>query len=76
MSAIAELKPMAKKMGRPKSSDRDDATARIDRGVLAKARMVANARKISVAEYLTDLLHGQVDRDFLKEMKKLEGDQK
>jgi hypothetical protein len=76
MTGIVELMSMGKKMGRPKTSERDDATARIDRGVLGKAQMVAKARKISVAEYLTDLLEGPVDRDFLKEMKKLEGGEK
>jgi predicted HicB family RNase H-like nuclease len=73
MTVAVESESMAKKRGRPKTSERDDATARIDRGVLAKAQMVAKARKISLAEYLTDLLHGPVDRDFLREMKKLEG---
>jgi uncharacterized protein (DUF4415 family) len=77
MTVVAELRPMAKKkMGRPKTSQRDDATARIDRAVLAKMQMVAKARNTTVAEYLTELVRSQVDRDLLKEMKKLESDQK
>ena len=72
MNATAELRPMAKKkMGRPKTSERDDGTARIDRAILAKAQMVAKGRNISVAEYLSGVLQAPVDRDFLREMKKL-----
>jgi hypothetical protein len=72
MSATAELRPMAKKRtGRPKTSERDDGTARIDRAILAKAQMIARGRNITVAEYLSGLLQAPVDRDFFKEMKKL-----
>ncbi len=72
MNATAEMRPMAKKrMGRPKTSERDDGTARIDRGILAKAQMIAKSRNITVAEYLSGVLQAPVDRDFLKEMKKL-----
>lgn len=52
--------------GRPKSSDRDDVTVRIDRGIAAKARYVAEVRGISLAEYLTTITTGQVDRDFAR----------
>jgi hypothetical protein len=72
MSVTAELKPMAKKMGRPKTSDRRDGTTKIDATVLGKAQMVAKAKGLSVAEYLSDICRGPVDRDFLKEMKRLD----
>jgi hypothetical protein len=73
MNATAELKPMAKKrMGRPKTSERDDGTARIDNGILRKAKLIASSRNVTVAEYLSSVLQAPVDRDFLKEMKNLE----
>src|SRR4051794_11158676 len=75
MDASAEMRPMAKKMGRPKTSERDDGTARIDRGILAKAQMITSARKVTMAEYLSGVLQGPVDRDFLKEMRRLAGDE-
>jgi hypothetical protein len=57
--------------GRPKS-ERKDGTARVDIQILGQAQMVAKRRGISLAEYLSDLLRGPVDRDFLREMKELE----
>lgn len=58
--------------GRPKTSERKDGTARIDLQILGQAQMIAKRRKISLAEYLSDLLRGPVDRDFLKAMKELQ----
>lgn len=58
--------------GRPKS-ERDDATAKIDKAILARAHFVARVRGISVAEYLSETLRGPVDRDFHKESVKQEG---
>ncbi len=49
------------------------ATARIDNGILRKAKLIASSRNVSVAEYLSSVLQAPVDRDFLKEMKSLEG---
>ena len=72
MRGTLRLAPMAKKMGRP-PEDRDDATARVDRGVLYKAQMVAKARKIKLAEYLTESLRAIVDADFLAEMERVKG---
>jgi hypothetical protein len=67
-----ECLDVAKSKGRPKT-DRDDGTAKVDRGVLGMAKMVAAIRKISVAEYLTGLLRGPVEKDFGKEMERLKG---
>ena len=69
MGHLAELAEMAKR-GRP-AENRDDATARIDRGVLARAQMVARAHKVKLAEYLTSILKDPVDRDFLAVMEAL-----
>jgi hypothetical protein len=50
--------------GRPATSTRDDVVVKIDRGVAAQARYVADNRKISLAEYLTEALRANVKRDF------------
>jgi hypothetical protein len=69
-SATMLDRPMARKRtGRPKTSTRDDVVARIDRGVIAKARYVAETRKISLAEYLSEILRPIVAKDFEKETK-------
>jgi hypothetical protein len=53
-----------RKAGRPATSTRDDVVVKIDRGVVAQARYVADSRKIPLAEYLTEALRGVVRRDF------------
>ena len=53
-----------KRTGRPPTSTRDDVVVKIDKHVAAKARYVAATRDIPVAEYLTELVCGLVDRDF------------
>src|SRR5262249_2785364 len=53
-----------KKAGRPATSSREDIVVKIDRGVAAQARYVAESRKISLAEYLTEIRRGVVKRDF------------
>jgi hypothetical protein len=55
-----------KKAGRPATSTRDDVVVKIDRGIVAKARFVAENRKIPLAEYLTEALRSIVGRDFDK----------
>lgn len=53
-----------KKMGRPKTSTRDDVVVKIDKHVAAKARYIAATKDVPLAEYLTELLRGSVERDF------------
>ena len=67
-SSVASLgRPMAwKRTGRPKTSTRDDVVARIDRGVIAWARYVAETRMIPLAEYLSEILRPVVSKDFEK----------
>jgi len=70
------IEPMAKRRGRPKTSERDDVTVRIDRGVARRLKAVADYRSTSVAELLTDIARGPADRMFaqmLREMEKGEG---
>lgn len=50
-------------MPRPK---RTDLTAKIDAAILIKARTVASDRNIPMAEYLSELLRPQVERDYAK----------
>jgi hypothetical protein len=52
------------KAGRPATSTRDDIAVKIDRGVVAQARYVADSRKIPLAEYLTEALRAIVRKDF------------
>lgn len=57
-------------------ADRDDRTARIDSTVLGWADMVAKAKGITLAEYLTETLSAPVARDFarvMEDMKSMKG---
>lgn len=71
MAAIAD-KPMAKKMGRPKSSERDDVTIKFDRLLANKARHVALAKGVPMVEYLSELARGQIERDYAKILRAIE----
>ncbi len=75
MPDVLEAEVMPKSRGRPRS-DRDDMTVKIDREVAEKARLVALRRKVPMAELLTDMLRGPVDRAYRQEVSKLtqEGD--
>jgi hypothetical protein len=67
LSTVAEPKEMAKKRaGRPKVSTRDDVVIKADRALIAKAKYVAEMRGIPLAEYVTDVMKNQVERDFAK----------
>lgn len=46
--------------------------AKIDAMLVGRAQMIAKSRGISLAEYISETLRPTVDRDFFKEMKKLE----
>jgi hypothetical protein len=64
-TAILDLPmPKQKKAGRPATSTRDDVVVKIDRGIVAKARYVADTRGIPLAEYLSEALRPVVGRDF------------
>ena len=58
------LMAKTKKAGRPATSNRDDVVVKVDRGVIAKARYVADSRRIPLAEYLSEVLRPTVGRDF------------
>lgn len=69
--ATAAESVMAKPKGRPKTSSRNDRTARIDSTVLGWAETVAKAKGISVAEYLTETLRTPVAKDFGRYMEQM-----
>jgi hypothetical protein len=64
---------MAKKMGRPKTSTRQDVSIKFDRVLAARARQVALNRGLSLAEYLSEACRAVVDRDYAKVLRELEG---
>jgi hypothetical protein len=70
MVAITE-RTMARPRGRPKRSERNDRTARVDAQVLGWAEMVAKARGITVAEYLSETLRAPVAKDFGRLMEQM-----
>jgi hypothetical protein len=72
MMLTVELPRMAKRPGRPKSSNRDDVTVKIDRTVKGKAELIATHRGVPLAELLSDLLQGPVDRAYLQMLRELE----
>lgn len=62
-------------MGRKKKGIGDEpptATAKIDRALLGKARIVANDLGIDLAAYLSDLIREPVNRAFAKVVKSIE----
>lgn len=67
----AECLDVAKSKGRPPTGRRD-VTVKVDASVISKAKMVASARNIPLAEFVSELLRGPVDREFAKEMKKVQ----
>lgn len=64
---------MAKAKGRPKSSERHDVSIKFDKSLVAMARMVATAKGTSLAEYLSEAARPVIEKDFAREMKRLEG---
>jgi hypothetical protein len=82
MSGVTlEMEPVAKKRGRPKSDKvRGIGVAvRIDPNLMGKARVVAARRNLDVGPYLSQLLEGPVNRDYLavlKELSDMEAEQK
>jgi hypothetical protein len=62
---------MAKKKGRPKTSSRTDGTVKMDVILIDKAKILAVARRVSLAELVSELIRGPLEREFAKEMKRL-----
>jgi hypothetical protein len=64
---------MAKPKGRPRRSERDDVTVKIDRALVGKAKLIATHRGIPVAELLSDLVKGPLDKTYGAMLRELEG---
>ena len=77
ITAMAEMKPMAKRgRGRPKQSERDDVSVKIDRTLVGKARLVATHRGVTMAELLSDIIKGPLDRYYVQMIRELDKGQK
>jgi hypothetical protein len=61
-----------KKMGRPKTSNRDDVSIKFDRVLARRAKAVADGKRTSMAEYLSELARGAIDRDYAQLMRELD----
>lgn len=64
---------MARPRGRPKTSERQDVSTKFDKSLLGMARMVATAKGMSLAEYISEAARPTIEREFAREMKRLEG---
>jgi len=62
-----------KKMGRPKTSERGDVSIKFDKTLAGKARLIAQGRGVTMAEYLSEMTRPIIDRDYAKLMRDLEG---
>jgi hypothetical protein len=71
VSGSTGLAQMGKKLGRPESG-RDDVSAKIDRAVVGKAKMIATHEGISAAELLTEILRGPIDKRYAQMLRTLE----
>jgi hypothetical protein len=70
MVTISERK-MAK-TGRPRSG-RDDASVKIERGLLMKAKLLAAHKKLTVAELLSAMLRPSIEKSFFDMTKEIGG---
>jgi uncharacterized protein (DUF4415 family) len=64
---------VAKSKGRPKRSERDDVTVKVDRAVIDRLRMVALHKKTTLNELLTELLRVPADKLHSQMVRELEG---
>ena len=65
-------KAKAKAMGRPKRSERDDVTVKLDRTIVGKAKLVATHKGVSVAELLSEVVRGPLDKAYAAMLRELE----
>ncbi len=64
---------MAKAKGRPKRSERDDVTVKVDRALVSMAKLIATRRGVSVAEVISELLKEPMERAYARMLRELEG---
>ncbi len=72
-SAMLDLERnvMAKRSGRPKRSERNDGVVRLDRGLISMAKVLAGYRGVSVAELLSDLVRGPLERGYAQMVREM-----
>lgn len=71
MIEMLEPRTMGKKMGRP-TTDRDDVSAKIDRAIMSKAKLIAADRGVTAAQLLSELLAGPIDRAYAEMLRRLD----
>lgn len=69
---VAEMNPVARPRGKPKTSTRQDVTVKVDRVLVGKAKLIATHRGVPVAELLSDLLAVPIDRAYAQMLRDLE----
>jgi hypothetical protein len=71
-TAILE-RTMGKARGRPRRSDREDVTVKLERSIAAKVKLIAAHRGVPMAELLSDLLRNPTNQAYAKMLRELEG---
>jgi hypothetical protein len=74
ISLMAGSAMAKKKMGRPKTSERQDVSIKFDKKLAGMARMTALSKGVSLAEYISEAARAVIERDFAKEMERLKED--
>lgn len=69
---MAGIAMARKKMGRPKTSERQDVSIKFDKTLAGKARLISQGKGVSMAEYLSELARPLIDRDYARLMRDLE----
>jgi hypothetical protein len=62
-----------KKAGRPKTSVRQDVSIKFDKTLAGMARLISQGKGVTMAQYLSELSRPQIERDYAKLMRDLEG---
>lgn len=62
---------MARPKGRPKKSERDDVSVKLDRSIVGMAKVIATSRGIPLAELLSEILDGPISRAYAVRMQEL-----
>ena len=73
ITPAADTTMAKKRLGRPKTSDRNDVSIKFDKVLAAKARLISLGRGVSMAEYLSEMARSGIDRDYAKLLRELEG---
>ncbi len=57
--------------GRPKSSVRDDASVKVDRAIVGRAKLIATHRGVALAELLSESLRAPIDKAYGQMLREL-----